>query len=294
MKILLTNDDGIFSPGIAAMAKALTRLGTVLIAAPATEQSGVGQAITFLTPLTLKEVFLNEVFWGYAVEGTPVDCIKLGSNELMEGKPDLVVSGINNGLNAGANIIYSGTVAAALEGSYLGITSFAISVQYSPNVDPAIFQQAADCALEIIQMILKQENHSGELFNINIPAKVLEQIKKTKILDPQSIRIVPMDTQSFWHEYERRNDPSGRRYYWLSGRPLYKQMSRQLSEMTDIETVSKGFITITPLDFNPTKIEKLREMQQWSFENVSMNSDEDVATDFSTQMNFRMSRLTDK
>lgn len=119
MLTLLTNDDGIFAPGLAAMAVALRQLGEVCVVAPATEQSGVGHAITFLTPLTAKEIFDGKVRRGWAVDGSPADAVKLAISQFCPRKPDLVVSGINGGLNAGINVLYSGTVAAAIEGAFL-------------------------------------------------------------------------------------------------------------------------------------------------------------------------------
>ncbi len=122
----MTNDDGVFSPGLIALATVLRSFGEVSIIAPSTEQSGVGQSITFQTPLIAREVFRLEGHWGWAVDGSPVDCVKLGADQLCPEFPDLVVSGMNNSLNAGANILYSGTIAAALEGAYLGIPSFGV------------------------------------------------------------------------------------------------------------------------------------------------------------------------
>jgi 5'-nucleotidase len=116
--ILLTNDDGVYAPGLAALERQLRRLGELCVVAPATEQSGVGHSITYLTPLIVKEVFHGRRRWGWAVEGSPADCVKLGITELCPRRPDLIVSGINGGLNAGINVLYSGTVAAAIEGAF--------------------------------------------------------------------------------------------------------------------------------------------------------------------------------
>ena len=130
MQILLTNDDGIYAPGLAAMERALARLGDVTVVAPAIEQSGVGHSITFLTPLMAKEVFDGERRRGWAVEGSPADCVKLAIGEFCPRRPDLVVSGINGGLNVGINVLYSGTVAGATEGALFGIPSVAVSLEY--------------------------------------------------------------------------------------------------------------------------------------------------------------------
>ena len=129
MQILLTNDDGIYAPGLAALERELRQLGDVCVVAPATEQSGVGHSITFLSPLVVKELFDGDRRRGWAVEGSPADCVKIGVFEFCPRRPDLVVSGINGGLNAGINVLYSGTVAAAIEGAFFEITSMAVSLE---------------------------------------------------------------------------------------------------------------------------------------------------------------------
>ena len=158
MLILLTNDDGIYAPGLAAIERELRNLGEVVVVAPATEQSGVGHSITYLTPLIVKEVFRNEGGidgdrrWGWAVEGSPADCVKIGIHQFCPRPPDLVVSGINSGLNAGINVLYSGTVAAAIEGAFFGITSVAVSLEFDEH---ARFDKAARLARQIVQQILR-------------------------------------------------------------------------------------------------------------------------------------------
>jgi len=133
--ILLTNDDGIYAPGLTALEDELREIGEVCVVAPATEQSGVGHSITFLRPLVCKEIFDGERRRGWAVEGSPADCVKLGVFELCPRRPDLVVSGLNGGLNAGINVLYSGTVAAAIEGAFFCITSFACSLEYDEHAE---------------------------------------------------------------------------------------------------------------------------------------------------------------
>ena len=158
MQILLTNDDGIYAPGLAAMERALRRMGDVYVVAPAVEQSGVGHSITFLSPLMAKEVFDGERRRGWAVEGSPADCVKLAVAEFCPRRPDLLVSGINGGLNLGINVLYSGTVAGATEGAVFGITSVAVSLEYDEH---AQFDRAAEMAVSLIEQILAQED-AGE------------------------------------------------------------------------------------------------------------------------------------
>ena len=153
MRILLTNDDGVFAPGLAALEQQLRHLGEVIVIAPATEQSGVSHSITYLTPLVSKSIHRDGRHWAWAVEGSPADCVKLAIAELFRDNPvDLVVSGINSGLNAGINVLYSGTVAAAIEGAFFGVTSVAVSLEYDPDAD---FQSAAVIAKNIVSGIAK-------------------------------------------------------------------------------------------------------------------------------------------
>ncbi|MCI0491490.1 MAG: 5'/3'-nucleotidase SurE, partial [Planctomycetes bacterium] len=183
MQILLTNDDGIYAPGLAAMERALAKLGDVCVVAPAVEQSGVGHSITFLSPLMAKEVFDGNRRRGWAVDGSPADCVKLALAEFCPRQPDLLVSGINGGLNLGVNILYSGTVAGATEGALFGITSVAVSLEYDEH---AQFDRAAGMAVDLIKQILllRQDEDSHPLYNINFPTAALER--------PTEVRVVPM------------------------------------------------------------------------------------------------------
>lgn len=281
MRILLTNDDGIFSPHLAALARVLRKLGDVTIVAPATEQSGVSQSITFLRPLTLKKVYREEEFWGWAVEGTPVDCVKIGVAELCPERPDLVVSGMNNGLNAGVNILYSGTVAAALEGSFLGITSVAVSLQYSETLGDDRIERAADIALDIIRSLLAQNEKSGELFNVNIPMAAIHQHPSER-----KVAVVPMDRTPYWEEFDSRRDPTGRRYYWLAGRPNYEKAA---DTPNDFGLSAHGVITVTPLDFDLTKRDVMEKMNRWTFDHTA----DGPPAGKSESLNFRAFRKID-
>jgi 5'-nucleotidase len=254
MKILLTNDDGIYAPGLAAMEHSLRRLGDVYVVAPSKEQSGVSHSITFLTPLMVKKVFVDNKHWGWTVDGSPADCVKLGISEIVPDRPDLVVSGINGGLNAGINIIYSGTVAAAVEGAFYGITSIAVSLEYDEN-EP--FHQAADWATDVIEKILQQKDQQSRLYNINIP---LAALRKNKA----ETRIVGMDVTQYWESFERRTDPLGRFYYWLTGRPDARQPKPEKPvEMTDLTALAQGLISVTPLNYDMTHRSQLAVMESW-------------------------------
>lgn len=257
MRILLTNDDGIYAAGLAAMDRALRRLGEVTVIAPATEQSGVGHSITFLTPLTVKRVFVHDVPWGWALSGSPADCVKLGVSEICPEPPDLIVSGINRGLNAGINVIYSGTVAAAVEGAFFGINSIAVSLEYAEHES---FDRAAELAVDVIARLLERKKPDRELYNINIPLAALDRKK------PET-RVVPMDVNLYWESFEKRTDPLGREYYWLTGRPDPRNpKSVDNGELTDMKAIQAGYITVTPLHYNLTKAAVLQEMRDWNLD----------------------------
>jgi 5'-nucleotidase len=250
--ILLTNDDGIYAPGLAAMERELERLGDVYVVSPATEQSGVGHSITYLSPLVVKELFEGRQRRGWAVEGSPADCVKIGIFELCPRLPDLLVSGINGGLNAGINVLYSGTVAAAIEGAFFGITSVAVSLEFDEH---AQFDRAAVLAREVIEQILSQKGDAPQLYNLNIPTAALRASQRR-------VRAVPMGLARSGEQYEKRTDPRGRSYYWALGDPIAEAGGQE----TDVSALKRGFITLTPLDFDLTKRAQLAEMEGWTFD----------------------------
>ncbi|GBD37669.1 5'-nucleotidase SurE [bacterium HR36] len=250
MHILLTNDDGIYAPGLRALQEELRALGRVTVVAPATEQSAVGHSITLLTPLIVQPIFdADGSPLGWAVEGKPADCVKLALVELLEETPDLVVSGINAGSNVGINVLYSGTVAAAIEGAFFGITSIAVSLEYR---DPLHldFQEAARLARDLIGQLAAKFTGSGQLFNINIPS--LDQGP------PKGLRIVPQGVVRYREQFQRRTDPRGRVYFW-SMPGLVPLESRP---DTDVTALAEGYITVTPLHFDLTDYRRLETLQR--------------------------------
>jgi 5'-nucleotidase len=249
--ILLTNDDGIYAPGLAALERALGRLGNVCVVAPAAEQSGVGHAITYLTPLIVKDVFHDDEHWGWAVEGSPADCVKLGIHEFCPRPPDLVVSGINSGLNAGINVLYSGTVAAAIEGAFFGITSVAVSLQFDEH---AAYDKAARLACRIIEQLLAQKGPEPQLYNMNIPVAALNGTPE--------VAVVPMNVIRYGDRFEKRSDPWGRDYYWLTGGPP----QRSTAGPTDLSALAEGKVTVTPLDYDLTRHQLVADMRRWRFQ----------------------------
>ena len=248
MNILLTNDDGIYAPGLAALEHELQRLGDVTVAAPLTEQSGVGHSITYLTPLMAREVYSGQRHRGWAVEGSPADCVKLAISELCPQRPELVVSGINSGQNAGINVLYSGTVAAAIEGAFYGITSIAVSLEYD---ELARYEQAAQIAVALVEQIIDQKDDQPHLYNLNIPTAALE--------GPAEVRILPMAVAPWGESFERRRDPRGRSYYWATG----MQPDLPDDAKTDLSALRQGYITLTPLEFDMTQQRELEKMKAW-------------------------------
>lgn len=259
MRILLTNDDGIYAPGLSAMERALAQIGEVTVVAPAIEQSGVGHSITFLTPLMASEAFDGERQRGWAVEGSPADCVKLAIGQFCRERPDLIVSGINGGFNIGINVLYSGTVAGATEGALFGIPSVAVSLEWDERPK---FDRAAATAVKLIEQIMAQtaaspvESHdprSGPLYNINIPTVALQR--------PTEVRVVPMATARWPADFEERRDPKGRRYYWATGTPPVAPPG----QMTDLEAIAQGYVTLTPLRIDRTEQRMLETVQGWQF-----------------------------
>jgi len=246
--ILLTNDDGIYAPGLEAIEKQLRELGEVVVVAPATEQSGVGHSITFLNPLICKEVYDHDRRRGWAVEGSPADSVKIGISEFCPRRPDLVVSGINGGLNAGINVLYSGTVAAAIEGAFFGINSVAVSLEFDEHAD---FDKAAKMAAGVIEQIVEKTDNQSQLYNLNIPTAAITK--------PSELRVVPMGVQRYGEDFIKRKDPRGRTYYWATNDPAPQPGEHE----TDITALEKGYVTLTPLQYDMTKQPVLLEMEAW-------------------------------
>ena len=241
MAILLVNDDGIYSPGLLALYRKFRDEYDVIIVAPDREQSSVGHAITLSDPVRIHEVVQDGKFFGYAVSGTPADCVKLAVRVILKRPPNLIISGINQGANVGASLIYSGTVSAATEGTMLSIPSIAVSLDTRrPDAD---FSVAAEFTLEIAKKVLKFGLPAGVSLNINIPALPREKIK--------GIRITRQAITYFDDFFERRIDPQGRTYYWMSGTMV--EIDR--GEDSDLMALKEGYISITPIKYNLTAME---------------------------------------
>lgn len=252
MNILLTNDDGVYAPGLRALRRELMQLGKVTVVAPATEQSAAGHSITLLTPLLVQEVYDEDEFIGWAVEGRPADCVKLALQELLPERPDLVVSGLNAGSNAGINVIYSGTVAAAVEGAFYKVTSVATSLQYT-KAQPLDFPTASRLARQVVEQIVSHQPPTGSLFNVNIPALERGPIR--------GVCVVPQNVSPYVEHFDRRTDPRGRVYFW----GLPELHGPELHPDTDATLLDEQFITVTPLQFDLTHHRLLATMADWKW-----------------------------
>lgn len=249
MKILLTNDDGINADGLFALYEALSKIGNVTVVAPASEQSAVGHAITIADPLRVKEVKRDGTFFGYAVNGTPADCVKLAVSTLMDKKPDIVVSGINLGPNTGINVLYSGTLSGATEGAIFGIPSFGISL--ATFVDPD-YSYAANFAADLANKIRNMNVPKGTLFNINVPAIGKEKIKGLRYTFQSKIAIAD--------RFDKRKDPADRTYYWLTGD--FSDIDGE--EGSDANAIHDGYVSVTPIHIDMTDWEYLGKMKKES------------------------------
>ena len=248
MHILVCNDDGIDAPGIYALAQELKKFARVTVIAPDKQQSAVGHAITMQYPLRVVPFSKNGEFFGHAVKGTPADAVKLGVKCLVKDKPDLLISGINHGSNTAINIIYSGTVSAATEGTILGIPSIAVSLATYEEWD---FGVAARFAAKLALLVQERGLPAGTLLNVNVPAVPEGEIRGVKIT---------AQGRSSWDDtFDIRRDPAGREYYWLTGK---MHVTDEDSE-TDQLAIRDKYISVTPIQYALTDVQFLQELKRW-------------------------------
>jgi 5'-nucleotidase len=244
MNILLTNDDGIYAPGLAAIYKELVRIGEVEVVAPAASKSGASHSITFNRPLVCSRVDVNGQFSGYSIEGSPADCVKMAVMQLREKPIDLLVAGINNGANAGINIYYSGTVAAAMEGVLLGIPSVAMSVASEEQMD---YTAAASYCVHVLKELMPVK--PGVVININIP--LLSQGR------PKGIKVVEQSNKAFDEYYVPQTDEKGQTVYQLAGGPHpFDDAS------TDTVALMEGYISVTALAPDLTDYKRTKQIRK--------------------------------
>jgi 5'-nucleotidase len=249
----VSNDDGIDSAGIYSLVEALKEIAEVTVVAPHKEQSAVGHAITMQTPLRVFEYQKDGKFFGYAIDGTPADCVKIGIRNLMPNPPDIVVSGINHGSNTAINIIYSGTVSAAREAAIMDVPSLAISVASHAVKD---FSLAAKVAKYLSLEIFNKGLPKGTMLNVNVPNLREDQIAGI---------LLTKQGKSKWDDiYDKRIDPYGRNYYWLTGNLF--ELDHELEY--DQAAIKKNFVSISPIHFDLTDYQTYSKMQSWKIENL--------------------------
>lgn len=244
LNILVSNDDGITSEGIKALADILKTLGNVYVVAPDRERSASGHSLTLNHPLRVEEIKKNYL----SVDGTPTDCVNLAMNGLLAHKPDIVVSGINKGANMGDDITYSGTVAAAMEGTLLGVPSIAISLAGKNGLE---FSAAAGFAKKAARFVLDNGMPKDTLLNINVP-----NIESGKI---KGYRVTRQGKRIYGDTIIEKTDPRGRKYFWVGGDVLgYEKI-----ENSDFNAISEGYISITPVHLDLTNFDSIDEIRKW-------------------------------
>lgn len=249
--ILVTNDDGISAPGLRNLIAIMKELGEVVVVAPDKPQSAMGHAITINNTLYINKVNLDEdIEIEYSCSGTPVDCVKLAVHEILKRKPDLCVSGINHGSNSSINVIYSGTMSAALEAGMEGIPAIGFSLlDYSWDAD---FKSAAGYIKKITQETIKNGLPKGVILNVNIPKLTTENIKGVKIC---------RQAHANWKEtFDKRVNPQGRDYYWLTG----EFVNEDKGEDTDEAALARGYISIVPVQFDMTAHHVIKDLNNWN------------------------------
>ncbi|MFN8672262.1 MAG: 5'/3'-nucleotidase SurE [Candidatus Sericytochromatia bacterium] len=252
MKILVSNDDGIFAPGIKALSETLAKRHEVYVAAPDRERSANSHALTLNKPLRAEEITIfKDVKASWHINGTPADCVKIALGSLLDFEPDLVISGINRGQNMGTDVIYSGTVSAAMEGNILGIQSIAVSLA---SFDDKHYQTAADFILDFIENFKTASLPPKTLLNVNVPSIPNEEVK--------GFKITKLGIHKYMDVIERREDLRGKVYYWLGGSPVEHNDDHD----TDTEAVKSKFISITPIHYDLTNYDFMSQLSNWKLD----------------------------
>lgn len=245
LRILISNDDGIYAEGLRTLAEWLAKRYDVYVAAPDRERSAMGHALTLHKPLRVEEVaFAVPVVKAYAISGTPSDCVKIALNAILDERPHMVVSGINHGPNLGIDVLYSGTVSAALEGAINGVPSMAVSLTngYERHAD---FSASAEFIAQYIPRALSAGMPPRTILNINMPA--------VPLLEMAGVRLTELGRRMYTDTYERRVDPRKQVYYWLAGEII----ETGEAERSDVETIRNNLISVTPVQFDLTHYEIL-------------------------------------
>ena len=250
MRILITNDDGISAPGIQALWRELAEIGEVTVVAPDIERSATSQAVTVHHPIRVDRFPVdNSAIHAWRVGGTPTDCVKLALEALMEKKPDIVVSGINQGPNLGTDVLYSGTVSAAIEAALHGFPAVAFSLNAWKNPD---FGPAARYARKLLLSLEGKTFPENTLLNVNVPNVPDDQIK--------GVEVTKLGAVQYANIFDRRQDPRGRTYYWMGGNVV----DTENVEGTDVSAIKNKKITITPVHFDLTNYAIMHLLEEWN------------------------------
>jgi 5'-nucleotidase len=251
LHVLLTNDDGIHSPGIKALWEEFSQTATVSVVAPDSERSACSQSITVHSPIWVSEYDLAGIT-AFKVGGTPTDCVKLALKVLLPERPDIIVSGINNGSNLGTDVLYSGTVSAAIEGALSGVPSIAVSLDYFDGAPiEGTYANAAKVAREVAESVLKNSLPPNTLLNVNLPAIPVSQIKGRAV--------TKLGIRHYENTFEKRQDPWGKTYYWMGG----EIGTGHNDPDSDIIAIDEGKISITPVHFDLTNYKIMNIIESW-------------------------------
>lgn len=250
--ILVTNDDGVMAPGIRRLVEYMLEIGKVVVVAPDKPQSGMGHAVTLEKPLRIEKLSIDPSCEEYSCSGTPVDCVKIAINSVLQCKPDIVVSGINHGSNSSINVIYSGTMSATIQGAMAGVPSIGFSLlDYRYNAD---FGPCKKYVQAVTRKVLEFGLPQGVCLNVNIPAVTEEKLK--------GVKICRQANGNWIEEFDQRRDPRGRDYFWLTGKFQLFENSKE----TDEWALANNFVSVVPTQFDFTAHNFIPEIKRWEFE----------------------------
>ena len=243
----MTNDDGIYSPGIYSLWKVAKEFGSVFVVAPDSQKSAVGHSITISKPLFIDKVSRENGFKGFSISGSPADCVKIGIKKIWDMKPDLVLSGVNLGSNLGNNIIYSGTIAGAIEGAMEDIPSIAFSLD---SFNPDSFKTSEIVIRKIIKLAIENKLFKKNVWNVNIPNCTVEELKGFKATDQGG--------QYFEDDFDYRKDPKGNKYFWMTG----EMIDNDKNFKSDSFAVKNNYASITPIGYHLSKLSEIEKLEE--------------------------------
>jgi 5'-nucleotidase len=261
--ILVTNDDGVNAKGLQSLIEMVKPYGRVIVVAPKEGNSGMSHAITIKNPLRIRKHERTDGVEMYSVNGTPVDCVKLAMSQVLKNQPDLLVSGINHGSNSSVSIFYSGTMAAVIEGCLYGIPSIGFSLlDYLPDAD---FSAVVEYGKQVVETVLTNGLDKGTCLNVNVPAIPVNQIK--------GIKVGRQNMGTWREEFDKRTDPRGIDYYWLTG---YYHNEEPKAKDTDEYALSNGYISVVPISIDLTDHKEIDRLKDQLQKNQAIKNEEKV------------------